>query len=258
MEATLFEPKAQPKDLRDMQRRSSRTPDEYPTYHMIPSTETMVEILRGIELLNHGIKFPEQPIRKQTFYNIKTRVIQYFLTLINAKQAPDTWAYRFNGVQVAPDNPGHCLAAFELFVDGEVFQFHTPIDNPLMCIVYDKLYQAPINEFQADPHRPVDVTEMIGVWEDLIATIEDNNWFIYEQHIVHGWVGVMKNWYPHLKIRMAPGTNAKLATMLKGGPMMQTNGSDWCKFNELRDNFSAKLEELGHKHDFKLNLKKSQ
>lgn len=256
METKLFEPKAQPKDLRNMRRRSQRLPNEYPTYKMIPSDEVMHEILTRIAVLNGAIKFPEFPIRKSPFYQLKTRIIQYVLTLIRAKQAPDTWAYAVNGVEVNPGNEGHYLAAIELVIAGERFQFHTPIDNSLMCIIFQQLYQQPVKEFYADDHMPLDVAKTIEIWEELLTIFEDSDWFIYEQQIVHGWVDVMRNWYPHLGIKMQKGTNCKIATMLAGGPMMQTNGSDWCKFYELRDNFSTKLEALGHKHDFRLNLKK--
>lgn len=255
---TLFEPKVQPKELKVMERRAHRTPDEYSVYHMIPSSETMARIMNGIALLNHAIKFPDCPIRKTPFYQLKTRLIQYILTIIKAGQAPADWSYKFNGVEVAPENPGHFLVAVEIYIGDKQFQFHSPIDNPLMCILYDECYKAPIQDFRADPHRPLDITKTIEIWEDLLKDFEDANWFVYERQPVHGWVGVMSSWYPHLKIKMQKGTNCKVATMLKGGPMMQINGRDWCKFNELRDNFSAKLDELGHKHDFKLNLKKPQ
>lgn len=256
METKLFEPKAQPKDLRNMRRRAQRLPEEYPTYKMIPSSEVMSKILNSIAALNGAIKFPECPIRKSPFYQLKTRVIQYILTLIRAKQAPADWSYKINGVEPAPESPNRFLAAIELFIGPEKFQFHTGIDNALMCILYQQLYQHPVTDFYADAHTPLSMTKTIEIWDDLLATFEDNNWFVYEQQIVHGWIDVMRNWYPHLNIKMQKGTNCKVATMLAGGPMMQTNGSDWCKFNELRDNFSAKLEELGHHHDFKLNLKK--
>ena len=255
METKLFEPKAQPKDLKNMRRRAQRLPEEYPTYKMIPSSEVMSKILNGIAALNGAIKFPECPIRKSPFYQLKSRVIQYMLTLIRAKQAPADWAYKFNGVETAPENPGHYLAAIELFIGPEKFQFHTGIDNPLMCILFQQIYQAPIKDFYADAHIPIEVARTVDIWEDLLTTFENANWFIYEQQIVHGWVDVMRNWYPHLKITMQKGTNAKLATMMAGGPMMALNGSDWCKFYELRDNFSAKLKEIGHQHDFRLNLK---
>lgn len=256
METKLFTPNAQPKDLRDMVRRSNRQPEDYPTYRMIPSDEVMVQIMTGIAKINGAIKFPECPIRKQTFYQLKTRMIQYMLTLIKAGQAPKSWSYKFNGCQVAPGTGGkQTLAAIELFIGPHKFQFHTAIDNPLLCIIYEHLYECPIDEFFADPHQPLTMEETITVWQSLIELFEDSNWFIYEQQLVHGWVNVMRNWYPHLEIKMAKGTNAKLATMLNGGPMMSLKGSDWCKFNELRDNFTAKLAEAGHKYDFKLNLK---
>lgn len=261
METRLFEPKAQPKDLRIMRRRAQRLPEEYPTYKMIPSSEVMSKILNSIAALNGAIKFPECPIRKQTFYQLKTRVIQYMLTLIKAGQVPADWSYKFNGVETAPENPGHYLAAIELFVGPEKFQFHTGIDNPLMCILFQQIYQAPIKDFYADAHHPLEVTRTLDVWENLLMTFEDSNWFIYEQQIVHGWVDSINNYYPKLKFRLAPGVNVKLATMLAGGPMIQAKikdnkYSDVCKFNDLRDNFANWLEKIGHRGDFSLCLKK--
>lgn len=254
--STLYEPKAQPKDRAAMQRHSNRTPEEYPKYHMVPEDGTIKTILSQIAALNGAIKFPECPIRKNPFYQLKLRTILYCITLIKAGIKPE-WSYKVNGVQIAPGvaEPAY-LAAIELDIAGWKYLFHSPIETPVLNTIYDDLFHREVEEFTAEPHKPMKVTMALAMWEDLIRNFENNNWFIYEQAECHQWINTMKNWYPHLKIKLAPGTNAKLATMLKGGPMVQIKGRDVCKFNEFRDNFQAKLIETGHFNDFKLNLKK--
>lgn len=253
---TLYEPKAQPKDRGVMQRRSNRTPEEYPEYRMVPDDDTIKTILNQIAAINGAIKFPECPIRKNPFYQLKFRTIVYCITLIKAGIKPE-WSYKVNGVQVAPGvaEPAF-LAAIELNIAGKKYLFHSPIDDPLLYIIYDDLFHREVEEFTADPHKPMTVPMVLAMWEDLIRNFENHNWFIYEQTECHQWLNIMRNWYPHLKIKMAPKTNAKLSTMLKGGPMIQLKGRDVCKFNEFRYNFQAKLIETGHFNDFKLNLKK--
>ena len=260
MERT-FEPKAQAKDLRTMKNRAHRAPEDYPKYNMIPQSDVMAEILKYLDKLNGSIKFQNNPIRKQAFYQLKSRIIQYFLTLIKSGQAPEDWSYVFNGLQDNPGAPTQVLAALELHVDDTVALFHTVIDNQFMGILFDECYQAPINEFHADPHAPMELDEILETWTYLVATMEQWNWFIHERAEVHGWIDSINNYYPNLKFRLAPGTNVKLATMLAGGPMIQAKikgdkYSDVCKFNELRDNFANWLEKIGHRGDFSLCLKK--
>lgn len=252
----LYEPKAQPKDRGTMQRRSNRAPEEYPKYNMIPDDDTMIDIFRKITSLNGAIKFPECPIRKNPFYQLKARMIIYCIILIKSGQRPN-WSYEVNSVQVAPGtDSASYLAAIELTIAGRTFLFHTPIEIPLLNIIYDDLFHREVEEFSAEPHNAMGAPMVLAIWEDLIRCLENHNWFIYEQTECHQWLNTMKNWYPHLKIKLAPGTNAKLATMLSGGPMIQIKGQDVCKFNEFRANFQAKLIETGHFNDFKLNVKK--
>lgn len=256
METSIYEPKTNPNELRIAKRRSNRTPEDYPKYNMIPQSIVMVNMLGFLAKLNGAIKFQNCPIRKSPFYMIKSRIIDYFLTVVKAGQAPADWSYRFNGLEEAPENPGHLLAAIELIIDDAVFPFHTPVDYSLLSIMYDQIYKAPVGEFKSDPHMPMSEKSILDVWDALLQMIEYNNWFFLEQTIVPQWTAIIKNWYPHLKIGMAKGTNLKLATMIAGGPMIQMEGKDICKFYEFRDNFHNILCQHGHEYGYRLNIKK--
>lgn len=253
-----YEPKAQPKDLRTFKRLSARTGSELPEYNMIPEKEVVVDILRHINYLNGAIKFPNCPVRKNTFYSMKTRMIAWFISICKKGVCPG-FRYVVNSVEKSADwdsNPHHCTVAIELWIDSMVFKFHTPIENFMLRTIFDEVYLAEIQEFKADEHAPAPVAHSIECWEELHKLLEDNNWFIYEQSEPHSWIDAVSHTYPHLKLRIRPSDNIKLATMLAGGPMIQLNGSDLCKLNHLRTNFSKVLENAGHKYDFSLNFRK--
>lgn len=252
-----YEPKAQPKDLRTFKRLSARTGNELPEYNMIPSKYVVLDILSNINYLNGAIKFPNCPVRKNTFYALKARMIAWFISVCKKGVCPG-FSYVVNGVERSEDwmvNPHHCTVALELRVDGKAFKFHTPIENFMLRTIFDEVYLAEIQEFKADEHAPAPVAHSIGCWEELHKLLEDNNWFIYEQTEPHAWLESISATYPHLKLRIRPSDNIKLATMLAGGPMIQLNGSDLCKLNYLREHFSEVLESVGHKHDFSLRMK---
>lgn len=263
MEARFFIPKAAPRELRHFERRSNRTPDQYPKYELIPDDRTLIKLLTHIAKLNGAIKQSECPIKKTAFYTLKHRISLHIIRLIKSGQLQG-WQYKFNGLEEAPGavSQRSCLAAIEIIHPimggAQVFQFHYPVENCVLDVLFTEVTTSEIGPFKTDPHISLEVPEMINEWEDLLKTMEDTGWFIYEHTDFHSWVDSIRWWYPHLKIGMAKGQNSKLATMLKGGPRMQICGEEVCKFDYLRANFSSILESTGHKYDFTMRFKKEQ
>lgn len=254
-----YEPDCTLGELRNMKRRSDRT--NYPTYLMVPDDQTMISIFEKLALLNGEVKHKECIIRKTPFYNLKGRTIIYFLTICKAGLRPG-WSYKFNGLQESPEiqihNKPQVLAAIELIVGGLSFKFHVPVGDPLMCVIFDEIYQAEMLPFKTDNPPRIDAISTISIWGQLLSIYEDNCWFIYEQALVNQWLDYMKVWYPHLKLKIAGGIHPKLSTLINGGPMIQMNGSDLCKFDKLKYNFNKILAEHDQTHSFSFVIKDSK
>lgn len=241
---SFYETRYNKNELRRMRTTSSRTED-IPPYYLVPELDIMILLLKKLDWLNQAIKSDHCPIKRNKVYALKHIIIRYFIGVCKTATQP-LWAYKIDHVEAGTPHP---LLAIELWVGNKMFPFHIPVDEKLSRLLYNEIKDLEMGE--RTPNNTIEATreEILRVWDELLALLEDTNWCIYEHYPVVEWIKAMNKWYPQLALELSPSTNLKLTTMMTGGPMIQSRRKDLCKFMELRHYLQLKLMKLGESYN---------
>ncbi len=211
----------------------------------VPSTETCAEILERIAYLNKAIKEPGCPIKKTPFYKIKHDFIEWCAMMDRFNRRIDIQV-KVNGVEPGPET-GCPLVALGVKIGSVDTVFHLPLkESVLKWVLYEDLNNRQIREYFHDEHvSTFDPTITKQHWESLLITIESRNWFIYDDMSYADWFDMIKKKYKGAKLTL-PEQSFKMDLMKRGGPMVQSKGSDVCGLVEFREHFIYYINKLGH------------
>lgn len=219
-----------------------------------PDTETLVKILDLINILNKCIKRSDWPTSKRAFYNIKSYMVIWLLL-----QNREDISHKITEVQNPPVNGTHKLAVIKLYVGEKEYEFHQPIVDDFKWITAVETEGIPVTPFHWDVKLPeTPVSEIIDLWKQLLMTLADESWFIYDNIGMFEWWKIISNRYKNVDFKFPYGSPCpKLGIVLNGGPRINIGDNEIGRVGNLRVRFAEIMRENNVLYNFDLSLKQN-